>query len=195
MCDSVSTRIDWIDTDEVPGFSYYDAVLSPADEADIVLRVENEGRWEQDYQRRAQRYGFGYEYDTKTLTKITPVPSWLLEWAVLFCDRGWMRAPADQVTVQEYRPGAGIGDHCDDRLCFGPDIATISLLAPCTYRLTQRKERQMHVRVLQPRSVVVLQGDARRIWKHGILTTKTDAIRERRLSLTFRTINPQRVRT
>jgi alkylated DNA repair dioxygenase AlkB len=105
-----------------------------------------------------------------------------------------MRAPADQVTVQEYQPGTGIGDHCDERQCFGPDIVTISLLAPCTYRLTHRQQQQVHVHIVQPRSVVVLQGDSRLIWKHGIPTTKTDAIRDRRPSLTFRTINPRRVR-
>ena len=53
-----------------------------------------------------------------------------------------------------------------------------------------------HVRRLESRSVVLLYGDARWKWRHGIAKRRTDTwngqkvARDRRLSITFRTIAP-----
>jgi alkylated DNA repair dioxygenase AlkB len=71
---------------------------------------------------------------------------------------------------------------------------TFSLLAPCTYQLKHMKTKRMLSLVIEPRTVVVLAGEARKQWKHGIPTAKQLAIRQRRLSITFRTIKPGRVR-
>ena len=57
---------------------------------------------------------------------------------------------------------------------------------------TQQEERVPVL--LEPRSLVVMQGDARYTWKHAILPRKRDEVdgqviaRRRRLSLTFRTV-------
>jgi alkylated DNA repair dioxygenase AlkB len=53
--------------------------------------------------------------------------------------------------------------------------------------------------IVGPGSAVVLSGEARSIWKHGIPARKTDQAagvrvpRSRRLSITFRTVNLRRV--
>jgi alkylated DNA repair dioxygenase AlkB len=185
--------LKWIDVDTVNGFECHHEVLSSGEERDAVGFIDNEGRWEQDYERRAQRYGFRYNYGTKTLTNAEPIPSWLEAWAVRFCECGWMPEAATQVTVQEYEAGTGIGEHIDDKLCFGSHILTISLLSPCTYRLRHRPRLHQKTEILAPRCAVVLSGEARSNWKHSILTTREHQIRARRLSITFRTVNPKRV--
>jgi hypothetical protein len=73
----MGTRIEWTAAETVPGFSYHEDILSHGDEQDLVARITAEGRWEQDFERRAQRYGYRYEYITKTLRQIVPVPDWL----------------------------------------------------------------------------------------------------------------------
>lgn len=51
-----------------------------------------------------------------------------------------------------------------------------------------------YVHRLEPRSLVLLYGDARWMWRHSIAQRRTDTVhgqkiaRQRRLSITFRTI-------
>lgn len=43
---------------------------------------------------------------------------------------------------------------------------------------------------LEPKSLLILQGEARSVWKHGIAARKSDngVKRQRRVSLTFRKV-------
>jgi alkylated DNA repair dioxygenase AlkB len=184
----------------VPGFAYYENVFTPMEEEDLLAHIAgNAVLWEQDFSRRAQRYGYRYDYNTNTVARLRPLPDWLAAWAVHLRDAGWMRTLADQATVQEYGPGAGISDHIDDRRCFGPEIVTLSLLAPCVYRLSDPKTKVTFEQLILPRSAVLLAGQARSYWKHGIPARKSDncngqrLLRSRRLSITFRTVNPARI--
>lgn len=186
--------------DDVPGFLLHQDILTADQGNDLVYRIEeNSARWEVDYARRAQRYGYRYIYATRMLEPLGPLPEWLAAWARWIRDKGWMASMATQCTIQEYEPGAGINDHIDDLLCFGKDVVTFSLLSPCAYRLVLPKLGIKREFIIYPRSAVVLSGDARSVWKHGIPARKTDKLegavlrRTRRLSITFRTVNPSRI--
>ena len=71
-------------------------------------------------------------------------------------------------------------------------VASLSLLSPCVmdfhHAPTGRRERLL----LEPRSLLVMAGEARYDWEHGIAPRKRDAWhgllvpRGRRLSVTFR---------
>jgi alkylated DNA repair dioxygenase AlkB len=184
----------------IPGLAYHENVITLAEEAELLLNIaENSTRWERDYSRRAQRYGGRYIYGEAKVELLGPLPDWLVAWAERMRDAGWMHTLADQATVQEYEPGAGISDHIDDKRCFGPEIVTLSLLSSCAYRLLDPRTKVKFDLLILPRSAVILSGEARKSWKHGISARKTDNIaghrlvRRRRLSLTFRTIDPTRV--
>lgn len=184
----------------VPGFGYFPSSLTEGDENNLVQRInENQKRWEPDYSRLIQRYGYRYHHREKVLTRLEPLPDWLNSWAMRFFELGWTTCIADQVTVQSYEPGIGISEHFDDRKCFGSSIVTISLLSPCVYSLFHPKLRSRHELLVEPRSVVLLRESVRNEWKHGIPARKTDSIgtgqisRGPRLSLTFRTVNLDRV--
>ena len=90
-----------------------------------------------------------------------------------------------QVLINQYAPGAGIGWHRDKPM-FG-DVIAVSLAAPCTLRLRRRDENgweRASVQV-QPRSAYVLRGEVRWDWQHSI-----PPVEELRYSVTFRTLAP-----
>src|SRR5262249_37428952 len=89
-------------------------------------------------------------------------------------------------------PGQGITKHVDCVPCFGKTVVSISLRSTCVLELA-RAGRTVPL-LLEPRSAVVLQGEARYKWTHAIAKKKQDEWdgkllpRGRRLSLTFRNV-------
>jgi alkylated DNA repair dioxygenase AlkB len=80
-----------------------------------------------------------------------------------------------QVGVNEYSPGAGIGWH-KEKAQFGV-IVGVSLLAPATMRF-RRSDGDRWVRMSQrllPRSIYILEAEARTMWEHSI--PPSDALR------------------
>ena len=106
-----------------------------------------------------------------------------------------------QLTVNEYSQGQGIAGHIDSDACFGPIIFILSCNSGITMTLSKRtpesekctlpQETKKHL-WLAPRSLLILQGDARYLWSHAIATRKLDKVegqiipRGRRVSFTFR---------
>jgi alkylated DNA repair dioxygenase AlkB len=196
-----SSKEPWTAVDSVHGFYHY-PVLSPEDQQRLVSRIDEEQRWDPDFSRDRQWHAYKYEYDSDTLSRVGDgkLSDWLLDWARFIHERGWMSAVAEQVTVQKYSIGSYLGPHVDSRKCFGSEIVTFSLVSSAEFRLTNAKTRQHLRQTLEPGDVVVLQEDARNVWKHEILKHKKNKQQPagggawRRLSVTFRGINPDRVR-
>ncbi len=101
------------------------------------------------------------------------------------------KAP-DQAIINEYAPGQGIASHIDCVPCFDDVVISLSLAAPVVMDL---KQKEHHVPILlEARSLLVLRGEARYQWTHGIAKRQQDTIdgqvipRERRLSVTFRNV-------
>ena len=168
--------------------------VTPAEEARILLRIA-QAPWLTELRRRVQHYGYRYDYrGASSPVPAAPFPRWAAVMA------GRLRAQFGgtlpvQCIVNEYRPCQGIGmhaDHCD----FGPVVASLSLGAAWPMRFRPRSARPYasgampgdEVAVLPRRSVLVLGGDARHRWMHGIDRTDTAREAETRLSATFRTL-------
>ena len=85
-------------------------------------------------------------------------------------------------------PGQGIASHTDCRPCFEGVICSLSLASGCIMDMTNDNIKKFIY--LEPMSLLVLQGDARYCWKHGIAPRKSDngVKRHRRISLTFRKV-------
>jgi alkylated DNA repair dioxygenase AlkB len=100
----------------------------------------------------------------------------------------------DQIIVNEYQPGQGISAHIDCVPCFADTIASLSLGSSCVMDFTHSKTGDKSSLLLEPRSLLVLTGDARYVWQHAIAGRKTDRHngqiiqRARRVSLTFRKV-------
>lgn len=114
----------------------------------------------------------------------------------------------NQCLVNEYVRNQGISSHFDDSRAFGDVIVIISLLNPLFMTLKRPRHLRNHCSHilsekkiwLERRSIMVLSGDARYRWRHGItkakrLTSPSDCAENseiyrgenyRRISLTIR---------
>ena len=186
------------DTDSaltLPGMNYLRGFLTAAEQAELLQCVDAE-QWMTDLSRRVQHYGWRYDYQQRTVGDemyLGELPDWLADLAARLHADGHFERPPEQVIVNEYEPGQGIALHAD-RDCFGPVVATISLGDDWAMRFrpvgNKTKVDDRHL-LLKRGSALILNGDARTKWMHGIDKRKTESdgrLRMRRVSLTFRTV-------
>ena len=119
------------------------------------------------------------------------MPSWIEIIARRIVSAGLFSRMPVQALVNEYQPGQGISAHKD----YEPfdEVASLSLVSGCLMEFARPKAETTSL-WLEPRSLLVLTGEARHEWTHAIRPRLTDVVhgtkrpRERRLSLTLRTI-------
>ena len=181
----------------VPGLTIAEGFLTPEQQAYCIKRVDSaEGQWLNDLSRRVQHYGWRYDYKARAITPdmhIGALPDWLTELSHrLYDETGLFDRVPEQVIVNEYLPGQGIATHIDHP-GFGPTVCTISLLDDWEMDFSENWKDKSPA-LLQRGSCVLLTGDARSVWQHGIAPRKSESTeagrrpRKRRLSLTFRTV-------
>jgi alkylated DNA repair dioxygenase AlkB len=137
--------------------------------------------------RRVKSFGFRYDYSAQRLLQSEPIPEWLHD--VGRAVEGFGQLPDGsirQVLCTEYDVGVGIGWHRDkphfDKV-FG-----LSLGSACKLRFRRSKGDKWDRFTLQaePRSLYLMDGEARREWEHSI-----PGVEQPRYSLTFRTMRQQ----
>ncbi|HHK74690.1 MAG TPA: alpha-ketoglutarate-dependent dioxygenase AlkB [Rhizobiales bacterium] len=184
----------------IPGLGYYPECITRKAEQDL-LRLIDEHPWMNDLRRRVQHYGYRYDYtlrEVPTASYLGEVPSWLAGLARTLHAQGFYPQEPDQIIINEYLPGQGIAPHIDRTTCFGGTIAVLSLCAPITMEFTCERTGEKWSQRLEPRSLAIMQGDARYKWRHGIRPRKSDLVdgvkvpRSRRISVTFRKVLPDR---
>jgi alkylated DNA repair protein (DNA oxidative demethylase) len=134
--------------------------------------------------RVVRHFGLAYDFMTRRTKPVEKMPKELTVLigkvtGALSLDK---RAIVEAL-ITKYPVGAPIGWHRDAE-AFGVVIG-ISLQAPCIMRFRRGGvgEREVYERILNPRSLYVMQGEARTIWEHHIPPTKQE-----RYSVTFRTL-------
>ena len=146
--------------------------------------------WQDAGDRRIQFYGHWYAHTRGGVYRVGPLPAWADTLAARLHGDRLMPYMADQLIVTEYQPGDGIRPHIDAPI-FADVIVSVALGSTCVMEFS----RQGHVAervLLEPRSAVVLAGDARHHWQHAIPPRTGDdwqghrLRRSRRVSLTFR---------
>lgn len=171
------------------GLRYQPEFISEAAEQDLIghigalpLQRFQFGAFEG--HRRVASFGFRYDYTQQQLIEADPIPGWLAPLARKV--EAWGALPQGsvrQVLCTEYEVGVGIGWHRDkphfDRI-FG-----LSLGSPCKFRFRRRSgERwERHALDAMPRSLYMMEGEARTLWEHSI-----PPVEARRYSITFRTM-------
>ena len=197
----------------IEGLTYVKNYITGYQHTWLLNRID-EQEWLDDLKRRVQHYGYKYDYRARKVTKnahIGRLPEWLRRLGKKIRDDGYMCANGkpvipDQVIINEYLPGQGITPHIDCEPCFNDHIVSLSLGSACIMDFIKKNrggsdnpENSVCAddirRVwLQPTSLIVLTGEARYNWLHGIRARKSDEImgvkvaRERRVSLTFRSV-------
>ena len=175
-----------------------------ASQEDVLLAHIDESEWLTDLSRRVMHFGYKYDYTSRRLdetARIGPLPEWLARLSNRVRGAASEEAkqlldpdqPFEQAIINEYLPGQGIAPHID-RDCFGPLVATVSLGSAVNMDFRCDSTGDEYVQPLEPRSLVLLHGDARSKWRHGIAKRQSDTRngkktkRQRRVSITFRTI-------
>lgn len=178
----------------ISGLNYVADYLSLT-QHDSLLSAIDQAPWLNDLKRRVQHYGFKYDYKFRRIDlsmKIGELPAWALEIAKDLQEKQFFLELPDQLIVNEYLPGQGIAPHIDCEPCFEGTIASISLGSTCVMDFTHAIRKEKIPVLLEPCSLVVLQGDSRYFWTHGIAGRKADVfagkafLRQRRVSLTLR---------
>jgi alkylated DNA repair dioxygenase AlkB len=178
----------------IPGLHYYQNVLTP-EHHDRLVTVIDRQPWLTSLRRRVQHYGYRYDYKSRSVDAsqfLGPLPDWSIPCLKQLQDEGLIEQLPDQLIINEYEPGQGIAAHIDCRPCFGEVILSLTLSSTCIMEFTRAETKT--ALLLEPCSVLIMQAEARHLWKHGIPARKTDQYagktleRRRRLSLTFRNV-------
>lgn len=160
----------------IEGLTYIPDYITTEQEQSLISQIDKQP-WLNDLKRRVQHYGYKYDYKARKITpdlKIADVPEWLQ-----------ILSNFDQVIVNEYLCGQGITPHIDCIPCFGETICSLSLLESCEMIL--ERDNIKHSIILEPRSLLTFQGEARYEWKHSIPQRKSN-IKNRRVSITYRKV-------
>lgn len=154
--------------------------------------------------RSVKHFGFEFLYGTNNVDRSKPlerrIPS--------VCDELWVKLKAlhpelgwhvpEQMTVNRYEPGQGIPPHVDTHSAFKDPIISLSLGSDIVMDFRNTEGRHLNVD-LPRRSLLVMTGESRLGWTHGITPRKMDTVRlnsslsirkrELRVSFTFRKLN------
>jgi alkylated DNA repair dioxygenase AlkB len=184
------------DISMIQGLTYIPNFIDNLEVKHFIQSINAEP-WLSDIKRRVQHYGYKYDYKARSIDYsmfIGKLPSWAMTMAQRLFDERHISELPDQLIINEYKPGQGIANHVDCEPCFGDTIISISLGSSCVMDFINLRTRQKVEVMLESGSLVVLSGEARHNWTHGIAQRKTDNFKgmktERRLriSMTFRKV-------
>jgi len=171
------------------GFRYRADLLTPDEEESLARELAALPFRPFDFHgyeanRQVVGFGFRYDYGQRQVVEAPPLPSFLDPLRRKIAEAFDRPAEAfQQVLINEYRAGAGIGWH-RDKAQFD-EVVGVSLLASCTFRF-RRKSGDGWDRVsliVSPRSAYLLSGPSRTVWEHSI-----PPLDRHRYSITLRTL-------
>ncbi|XP_069496773.1 alkylated DNA repair protein alkB homolog 8 isoform X2 [Ambystoma mexicanum] len=129
--------------------------------------------------RRVKHYGFEFRYDNNNVDKDKPLPGGFPEICSTVLDKvlaqGLLQFRPDQLTVNQYEPGQGIPPHIDTHSAFEDGLASLSLGAQIVMDFKHPDGRIAAV-MLPRRSLLVMTGESRYLWSHGITPRKFDLV-------------------
>jgi len=157
--------------------------------------------------REVKHFGFEFNYKTNNIDPDAPLDDKIPELCQAVSDSaykaGLVDSLPDQLTVNRYLPGQGIPPHTDTHDCCTDTILSLSLGSGVTMEFRGPKGEQVPV-WLPARSLLIMHGEARYCWSHGITPRHCDTVphsvvgvehglegltlahRDTRVSLTFR---------
>jgi alkylated DNA repair dioxygenase AlkB len=180
----------------LPGLSYMSNFVSE-EEANSLISCIDQNEWSDALKRKVQQYGYRYSYTNRTVNSedyIGTIPEIFGNVGKKLVENGYFTEMPEQIIVNNYEPGQGIALHVDNPEIFDDTVCSLSLVSAYNMVFENVETREKKEVALMPRSLLVMTGDARYKWKHGIVSRKSDkdpetnqrVPRGRRVSVTFR---------
>ncbi|XP_072941626.1 tRNA (carboxymethyluridine(34)-5-O)-methyltransferase ALKBH8 [Epargyreus clarus] len=133
--------------------------------------------------RQVKHYGYEFRYGSNDVDLTSPLEKHIPDQCNLFWERlrehGVDFETPDQLTVNKYSPGQGIPSHVDRHSSFGNTIISVSLGSSVVMDWRHHSGKYVPI-VLPAKSILVMQGEARYDWQHGIQSRTWDPIIEMR---------------
>ncbi|XP_011501882.1 PREDICTED: alkylated DNA repair protein alkB homolog 8 [Ceratosolen solmsi marchali] len=186
-----------------PGSKLWIDFITPEQESMLIESIdweEQDGNTDSELKHRTvKHFGYKFQYDNNLVDinyPTIPIPKKYEFLQKLFEQHGYGYFVYDQITVNKYLPGQGIPSHIDTHSVFEDPILSLSLGSP--YIMDFKYGDKKIELDLPVRSLLVLSGEARYAWSHGICPRHNDTIktsngfstrpRGTRISFTFRKI-------
>ncbi|XP_036049935.1 alkylated DNA repair protein alkB homolog 8 isoform X2 [Onychomys torridus] len=168
-----------------PGLLVVEEIISSEDEKMLLESVNWTGdTGNQNFQkslkhRRVKHFGYEFHYENNTVDKDKPLPGGLPDICNSILEKwlkeGYIKHKPDQLTINQYEPGHGIPAHIDTHSAFEDEIISLSLGAEIV--MDFKHPEGVTVQVMLPRrSLLVMTGESRYLWTHGITPRKFDTV-------------------
>ncbi|EDO33338.1 predicted protein [Nematostella vectensis] len=162
-----------------PGLQIYEEFINEEEEKTLLDALGWDAPQKELRHRRVKHYGYEFLYGTNDIDRAKPLPGGMPavcnDILTRMVSQGAVQNTPDQLTVNEYLPGQGIPPHVDTHSAFEDGICSLSLGAKISMDFRHPDSR--HVSVLLPRrSLLVMSGESRYLWTHGITPRKFDII-------------------
>ncbi|XP_004605211.2 alkylated DNA repair protein alkB homolog 8 isoform X2 [Sorex araneus] len=129
--------------------------------------------------RRVKHFGYEFHYENNNVNKDEPLPGGLPDLCESILEawlkEGFITYKPDQLTVNQYEPGHGIPPHVDTHSAFEDEIISLSLGSETVMDFKHPDGATAPV-MLPRRSLLVMRGEARYLWAHGITPRKFDTV-------------------
>jgi len=174
------------------------------EEEEVILKALDELEWSTDLKRKVQQFGWRFDHLSQNMKgkRIGPLPTFCASVTARLYERRLFPFEVDQMIVNHYQPGQGIHPHIDKTHCFDTVVGSVGLGSSCVmeFRNADSSKNAAVIDVFfERRSAVVLSGDARYKWTHGIPGRAYDNWRgkehkrKNRVSLTWRRVLPEAI--
>ncbi|XP_075402660.1 tRNA (carboxymethyluridine(34)-5-O)-methyltransferase ALKBH8 isoform X1 [Tenrec ecaudatus] len=168
-----------------PGLMVVEDIISSEDEKMLLESInwtestDNQNVQKSLRHRRVKHFGYAFHYDTNSVDKSKPLPGGLPEICNGILEKwlkeGYIKQKPDQLTINQYEPGHGIPAHIDTHSAFEDEIISLSLGAEVV--MDFKHPDGVTVPVMLPRrSLLVMTGESRYLWTHGITPRKFDTV-------------------
>ncbi|XP_029038843.2 alkylated DNA repair protein alkB homolog 8 [Osmia bicornis bicornis] len=190
---------DW-SNDFPPGLKLIENIITEEEEKMLINSISWSNEESCDLKhRKVKHFGYEFQYGSNKVDldkPITPIPEDYKFLNVLFEKYHNVPYEYDQLTINHYLPGQGIPPHIDTHSVFEDSILSLSLGSACI--MDFKREYIKAAILLPPRSLLIMSGDARYAWSHGIYPRHNDMVktptgvttqpRGIRISFTFRKV-------
>nr|XP_003923799.2 alkylated DNA repair protein alkB homolog 8 [Saimiri boliviensis boliviensis] len=168
-----------------PGLMVVEEIISSEDEKMLLESVDwtedtdNQNSQKSLKHRRVKHFGYEFHYESNNVDKDKPLSGGLPDICDSFLEKwlreGYIKHKPDQMTINQYEPGHGIPAHIDTHSAFEDEIVSLSLGSEIV--MDFKHPDGITVPVMLPRrSLLVMTGESRYLWTHGITCRKFDTV-------------------